>query len=212
MIIDSLPTLSSPVSTDEIAIERGTVTYKATLGNLTNGIGAVTNNGPADFRATKLSVSQVNDIYSLRGTVDNSNNTARNGDDISVNFQNTGITVYDHTTGANVWATGPMVTISDAATVPSSIGTTSRNVFTRWGNIVTVALWVTLASGIPASGTTIATVPTDYRPTATRYIGGWVSSAQAIEMFSINSSGQLQTATGSATYTGNVRIFATYEI
>lgn len=40
MIIDSLPVLSSPVNTDEIAIERGTVTYKATLGNLTNGIGA----------------------------------------------------------------------------------------------------------------------------------------------------------------------------
>ena len=185
----------------------------AALNHIDEGIaGCLENDGPSDLRATKLSVSQVNDIYSLRGTVDNSYNTARNGDDISVNFQNAGITVYDHTTGANVWATGPMVTIADAATVPSSIGTTSRNVFTRWGNVVTVALWITLASGISASGTTIATVPTDYRPTETRYFGGYVTSANAVEMFSINTSGQIQTATGSATYTGAVRIFATYTI
>lgn len=37
MIIDSLPALSSPVSTDEMPIERGTATYKVTL----NELGAV---------------------------------------------------------------------------------------------------------------------------------------------------------------------------
>lgn len=39
MLIDGLPTLTTPASTDELPIERGTTTYKATAGALKAAIG-----------------------------------------------------------------------------------------------------------------------------------------------------------------------------
>jgi hypothetical protein len=39
MLIDQLPTLASPIGTDEIPIERGTTTYKTPLSNVINTSG-----------------------------------------------------------------------------------------------------------------------------------------------------------------------------
>lgn len=76
----------------------------AALNHMEDGIeNSVFNDGPSDFRAVKLAASQINDLYSLRGTVDNSYNTEHNGDDVSFNVQNGGVMAYDHTGGGILW-------------------------------------------------------------------------------------------------------------
>ena len=41
MIIDELPSVSSAVSTDEIPVERGTLTYKSTLSVIANAVSSI---------------------------------------------------------------------------------------------------------------------------------------------------------------------------
>lgn len=84
--------------------EGDTPVTPAALNHMDEGIaGCLENDGPSDLRAAKLAVSQVNDLFSLRGTVDNASNAEHNGDDVSFNVQNGGLMAYDHTGGAPIW-------------------------------------------------------------------------------------------------------------
>lgn len=87
MIIDSLPTLTTPTTGDELPIERGQATYKVTLENLATGINGVTGIQAGTITAgTKCTIQYSQSLkigalgfVSLRAVV-NSGNTLNNSD------------------------------------------------------------------------------------------------------------------------------------
>lgn len=146
--------------------------------------------------------------------VDNSLNSTLNGKALSFIIDNDGMMLYNHTDSATIWNVPASLTSTTALQLLNS-HTASINQIVKSGDVCTISLWAILNSNVARNAENIAVVPSGYRPTGTRYVGGYsyvTNVGWQYEFFKIMPSGYIETAIGSGTYEQTIRLNGVYII